>query len=141
MKNRKVVIILVSIFAVSGLVSAQDPISETGKDKLAVVWTSDDPYVAERVALMYTHGAKTNAWFDEVILIIWGPSAKLIAENIKLQEKLREMQNDGIIIEACVVCADAYGVTRELERLGYDVKGMGRPLSDYLKTGFKVLTF
>jgi hypothetical protein len=61
---------------------------EQTPDKLVVVWTSDDPYVAERVALMYTHAAKTNFWFMDVTLIIWGPSAKLISENIKLQEKL-----------------------------------------------------
>jgi hypothetical protein len=111
------------------------------QDKLVVVWTSDDPYVAERVALMYTHAAKTNKWFQEVVLIIWGPSAKLIAENLKLQEKVKTMQTDGVTIEACVVCADSYEVSDDLRKMGFDVKGMGKPLTDYLKSGAKVLTF
>jgi hypothetical protein len=51
-------------------------------------------------------------------LIIWGPSAKLTAENIKIREKLKSMQNDGIIIEACIVCANAYNVTDELKKIG-----------------------
>ncbi len=110
-------------------------------DKLVIVWTSDDPYVAERVALMYTHAAKTAGWFSEVTLIIWGPSAKLTAENLKIQEKLKAMQNDGVKIQACIVCADAYGVTEDLEKLDFEVKGMGKPLSDYLKSDTKVLTF
>jgi hypothetical protein len=110
-------------------------------DKLVVVWTSDDPYVAERVALMYTHAAKTAGWFSEVTLIIWGPSAKLSAENIKVQEKLKAMQKDGVVIEACIVCANEYGVTDELRNLDFVVKGMGSPLTDYLKSGAKVLTF
>ena len=110
-------------------------------DKLVVLWTSDDPYVAERVALMYTHAAKTAGWFTEVTLIIWGPSAKLAAENLKVQEKLKAMQEDGVVIEACIVCANAYGVTDDLKNMGFVVKGMGSPLTGYLKSGAKVLTF
>jgi hypothetical protein len=120
---------------------AQPDNSITNPDKLVVLWTSDDPYVAERVALMYTHAAKTNKWFEEVTLIVWGPSAKLVAENLKIQEKVRNMQKDGIIIEACIVCADAYEVTDVLGKLGFDVKAMGKPLTGYLKSGAKVLTF
>lgn len=110
-------------------------------DKLVVVWTSGDPYVAERVALMYTHNAKLQGWFKDVTLVVWGPSAKLISENIKLQEKVKAMQKDGVIVEACIACSNAYGVTEELRKLGYDVKGMGKPLTDYIKNGAKVLTF
>ena len=44
-------------------------------------------------------------------------------------------------MEACIACANAYGVTEDLRKLGYDVKGMGKPLTDYLKSGAKVLTF
>lgn len=120
---------------------AQSENNETGEDKLVIVWTSDDPYVAERVALMYTHAAKTAGWFNEVTLIIWGPSAKLTAENLKIQEKLKEMQKDGVEIQACIVCADAYGVTEDLKKLDFEVKGMGKPLTDYLKSDAKVLTF
>jgi hypothetical protein len=110
-------------------------------DALVIVWTSDDPYKAERMVLMYAHAAKQYGWFSEVTLIIWGPSAKLIAENAPLQQKLREMMDDGVVVEACVVCADAYNVTEVLRNLGYDVKPMGRPLTDYLKSDRKVLTF
>lgn len=120
---------------------SQNSTLEQTPDKLVVLWTSDDPYVAERVSLMYTHAAKTNNWFKDVTLIIWGPSAKLISENLKLQEKLKAMQKDGVVIEACIACSNSYGVTEDLKKLGYDVKGMGKPLTDYLKSGARVLTF
>jgi hypothetical protein len=116
-------------------------IGEAATDKLVVVWTSDDPYVAERVAFMYTHAAKTAGWFKEVTLIIWGPSAKLAAENLEVQKKLKAMQSDGVEIQACIVCADAYGVTDKLKAMDFDVKGMGKPLTGYLKSDAKVLTF
>ena len=140
---KKTLLSLIAIFAfaTSGIMAQSDVSSNSSSDKLVVLWTSDDPYVAERVALMYTHAAKTAGWFSEVTLIIWGPSAKLAAENLKVQEKLKAMQEDGVLIEACIVCANAYGVTDELKNMDFVVKGMGSPLTDYLKSGAKVLTF
>ena len=129
------------LLSLSPKIYSQATALEQIADKLIVVWTSDDPYVAERVALMYTHAAKTNNWFRDVTLVVWGPSARLISENIKLQEKVKAMQKDGVIVEACIACSNAYGVTEDLKKLGYDVKGMGKPLTDYLKSGAKVLTF
>lgn len=120
---------------------AQTNNEETTSDKLVIVWTSDDPYLAERMVLMYAHAAKTNKWFKEVTLIIWGPSAKLVSENLKIQEKLKAMQKDGVEIQACIACATAYGVVDELKNLDFEVKGMGKPLTDYLKSDAKVLTF
>ncbi|MBE0653178.1 MAG: DsrE family protein [Bacteroidales bacterium] len=108
---------------------------------LVVIWSSDDPYVAEKVTFMYTHAAKSAGWFSEVTLIIWGPSAKLTSENIKIQQKLKAMKEDGVVIEACLSCARSYGVDEALKNLGFDVKGMGKPLTDYLKSDAKVLTF
>lgn len=142
MTIRKILFLLIAIltFANSGIM-AQSGVSSESTDKLVVVWTSDDPYVAERVAFMYTHAAKTAGWFSEVTLIIWGPSAKLAAENLKVQEKLKAMQKDGVVIEACIVCANAYGVTDDLKKMDFVVKGMGSPLTGYLKSGAKVLTF
>lgn len=114
---------------------------DSQSDHLVVIWTSDDPYLAERVAFMYTHAAKRSGWFDDVTLVIWGPSAKLAAENIIVQKKLGEMKEDGVVIEACIVCAKEYGVTDKLGELGFNVKPMGKPLTDFLKNGSKVLTF
>jgi hypothetical protein len=36
---------------------------------------------------MYTHAAATNKWFGEVRLIVWGPSARLLAADKDLQAK------------------------------------------------------
>ncbi|WP_462318852.1 DsrE family protein [Marinilabilia sp.] len=144
MKNFIVLLALSGLFTVS--VSAQTEKAsmpmEIESDTLVVLWASGDPYVAERVCLMYTHAAKTRKWFDEVVLVVWGPSARLISENLKLRKKVKAMEKDGVILEACVACANSYGVTEELREFGFDVKGMGKPLTDYLKSeDVKVLTF
>jgi len=120
-------------------VKAQD--MEIKKEKLAVLWVSGDPDVAEKSCLMYTHAAKRNGWFDEVVLIVWGSSSRLLAENEDLQEKVKAMIKDGVILEACISCSNMLGVTDELKALGIDVKGMGVPLTNYLKSGYHVLTY
>lgn len=142
MKTKILLTLLTALFFFNtSKTMAQSEKTESTSDKLVVLWTSGDPYVAERVALMYTHAAKTAGWFSEVTLIIWGPSAKLTSENLKIQKKLKAMQNDGIIIEACIACANSYGIADDLKDLGFVVKGMGKPLTDYLKSDTKVLTF
>lgn len=141
MKEKIVISLITCLLILNSLNIMGQTETSVNPDKLVVLWTSDDPYVAERVALMYTHAAKTNGWFKDVTLIIWGPSAKLTAENLKIREKLKAMQKDGVVIEACIVCATSYGVEENLKLFGFEVKGMGKPLTDYLKSGAKVLTF
>ena len=109
--------------------------------RLAVLWTSGDADVAHKVCFMYTHNAKKQGWFDDVVLIIWGPSARLLAGDKELQAKVKAMMDDGIVVEACIACANMYGVAETLAEMDIDVKGMGVPLTNYLKDGWKVLTF
>jgi len=114
---------------------AQEP------SRLAVLWTSGDPEVATKVAFMYTLNAKRQGWFDEVTLIIWGPSSKLLSENAELQEEVAAMAEAGVEIVACKACADSYGVSKTLEDMGIEVKFMGRPLTEMLKGDWEVITF
>jgi hypothetical protein len=118
-----------------------DPVRASQSSQLAVLWTSADPDVAHRVCLMYTHAAQKNEWFDPVKLIVWGPSARLLAGDRELQSKVQALIADGVQVQACVVCADSYGVTDPLRALGIEVIPMGEPLTDLLKDGWRILTF
>jgi len=115
--------------------------AEETPSQLCVVWSSGDPGVAKNVCFMYTQNAKKREWFGVVHLVVWGPSAKLLTENQELQAEIKAMQQPGVAVEACVACANNYGVTDALKSLGIDVKPMGAPLSDRLKGPWKVLTF
>lgn len=111
------------------------------KDKLVVVWSSGDREVAEKMVFMYTLNSKLRQWWKEVTFIIWGPSAQLISEDIELQEYLEKLKDAGVILEACITCADMYRVSKKLAALGVNVKPMGLPLTEYLKDGRAVITF
>ena len=112
-----------------------------GKNQLAVLWTSGDPEVAHKVCFMYTHNAKKQGWFDDLMLIIWWPSSRLLAGEVELQRAIKDMMADGVKVQACKACADMYGVSDALSNIGVEVKYMGQPLTRMLKAGWKVLTF
>ena len=119
---------------------AEDTPSDASGTKLVVLWTSGDPFVAERMAFMYTLASKKNKWWDEVTLVVWGPSAKLLSENKDLQDYVKRMQEAGVDVQACIVCANMYGVTDKLRELGITVRGMGKPLTDMLQSGWTLLS-
>lgn len=127
-------------FGSTGPASVKDDGADA--DRLAVVWTSGDPDVAHRMTLMYTHGAQRRDWFDEVRLIIWGPSQRLLIGDKDIQAKIAEMREAGVHVQACLACANLYGVADELRALDIEVKYMGEPLSDHIKSDeWHVLTF
>ena len=133
------IIILITVLSASLMAQTTTP-KET--NRLAVLWTSGDPDVAERVALMYTHVAKTAEWFDEVVLIVWGPSQRILVGDKDLQAKIKAMSDDGIKVLACLYCAKSFGIVEQLEALALPVEPMGVPLSDYIKSGdWDVITF
>jgi len=141
--NQKKILTLLVMFVFIGsyaqTVFAQD--AATTPSRLAILWTSGDSEVAHNVAFMYAHTAKKVGWFDEVTLIVWGPSQRNLIGDKDLQAKIKEMQDDGVLVEACIACAMTYGIVEELKALGIPVRGMGPPLTNYLKNGWKVLTF
>lgn len=114
---------------------------ENGPDKLVVIWSSADRDVAQKLVFMYTKNSKLRDWWEKVDLVIWGPSAKLITHDLELQEELEDLKAAGVELLACKACADMYGVSEKLEALGVEVIYMGTPLTDYLKSGCKVITF
>jgi len=109
--------------------------------KLAVVWSSGDRDVALKMVFMYTYNSKKKGWWDHITLIVWGPSAELLSRDAELQESVKKMRQEGVTLEACKACADQYGVADTLSGLGIDVKYMGEPLTDYIKSGMHVLSF
>ena len=136
-----VVIGVVSALVASGFVGAESA-GDKEPTRLAVVWTSGDPDVAHKMALMYVHASQKRSWFEENVVIVWGPSSRLLAGDKELQAKVTAMIEDGVTFQACVACADMYGVTPKLRELGVEVKPMGEPLTRLLQDdGWEVMTY
>ena len=109
--------------------------------KLHLLWTTGEKEVAMKVVFPYLINAKANGWWDEINLIIWGPSAKLTAGDKDIQQQLQDIMDSEITVEACQACTDAYRVSEKLSSLGITVRYMGGPFTEYLTGEDKVITF
>jgi hypothetical protein len=109
--------------------------------RLGVVWTSGDRDVALKMVFMYTLNARRQGWFDEVRLVVWGPSSHLLTIDDELQAEVAQRIDEGVELVGSKACAESYGVSADLEALGIEVKYMGQPLTDMLKGDWRVVTF
>jgi hypothetical protein len=136
---------LVTLMATNPPKTMNEPQQEMNEgkpaDQLLIVWTSGDPDVAHKMVFMYAFNAKKNGWWENISLLVWGPSAKLSSEDKDIQATLKKMKDQGVELLACKGCADQYGVSSKLEELGIDVKYTGTYLTDFIKSGKKVITF
>lgn len=113
---------------------ATEPVEKSDEIKnLVIVWTSGEKDVFTKMVHIYTLNAKKWNWFEEITLIVWGPSAKLLAGDPELQKMVTGLVDAGVILEACIWCSNQYEVTDDLKALKIDVKGMGVPLTAYIK--------
>lgn len=110
-------------------------------NELVVLWTSGDREVALKMVFMYTFNSKIKGWWDDVCLIVWGPSSRLLTEDPELQDYVAKMLEAGVEVVACKACTDSYGVSDAVEKLGIEVKYMGQPLTHILKQNAKLITF
>jgi hypothetical protein len=109
--------------------------------KLHLLWTTGEKEVAMKVIFPYLINAKANGWWDEINLIIWGPSARLASGDQEIQRQLQDVQDSGITVEACLACTDAYAVTEKLKNMDITIRYMGAPFTEYLQSNDKVITF
>jgi hypothetical protein len=110
-------------------------------NKLLVIWSSADREVALQNVFMYTHNAAKHGWWDEVRLLLWGPSDTLLAQDKELQESICAMMADGVEVLACKACSDSLGVSEALQELGVNVFYVGTALTEMLKEGWITLTY
>jgi hypothetical protein len=74
------------------------------KKKLIVIWVTRDVEAAMNMAFMYARNSKVRGWWEEVDLVIWGPSAQVTVENAMIQEELKVMQH----VPHPFICGSSY---------------------------------
>jgi hypothetical protein len=109
-------------------------------DRLHILWTTDNKITVLNMLALYVLNAKNRGWWQNIDVIIWGASAKLVASDTQVQTEVLEMIQAGINVEACKDCSDVCEVTDDLVRLGVRVRFMGQPFTNYLKSGEPILT-
>ena len=110
------------------------------KGKLNILWTNADINTSKLMVLMYTNNAIKQGWWDEVRVIIWGATAKLVAENKEVQALIKSSQETGVKFSACIACATELGVVEDIKALDIELIKWGGPLTEIIQKEEKLLT-
>ena len=107
---------------------------------LHILWTNADPLTAHQMVMMYAVNSLRAGWWDQVTVIIWGATAKYVAEDKDIQERIRAAMHVGVKFTACIACAVNLGVREKMEELGVELKPWGEPLTELLQRQETILT-
>ena len=92
------------------------------------------------MVLMYSTNSILHKLWDDVTVIIWGPTAKLVSEDELIQHQIKASIHSGVKFSACATCARQFGVTEKLESLGIEVIPWVEPLTEIIKNKEFLLT-
>lgn len=111
---------------------------------LVIISSGEEAKEKALTGMMYAVNAKKNKWIENVNLIFFGPSEKMVAnaENESRLNKLLKMAIDlGISPMACRAVSENEDLTPKLEGLGFSVDYVGTIISSFIKKDYQVLTF
>lgn len=111
------------------------------KENLLIVWSNGDLDLANKFPLLYSSVILDRGYWKSAHLMLWGPSIRLVKENVAIQNKLKEIQNTGVEMSACIVCVEDYEAVDLLQSLNIEVTHTGEFLTKALKDEtYSVLT-
>ncbi len=105
-----------------------------------ILWTSNNKETSIHMVLLYAHNAKLKNWMDDVTILVWGASQKLIAQDKEIQEKIKQMVEDGVKVIACLKCAENMQISESLNSCNIDVFYTGELLSQWIQSGDTIIT-
>ena len=109
-------------------------------DKLNILWTTGNKNQVFTMLNTFASKSEKNDWCNDVNVIIYGVSAKLVGTDKKVQSEILNMINHGVNVEAFKDSCDNFGVTETLLELGINVRYMGKPMNEYIQSGQRILT-
>jgi hypothetical protein len=106
---------------------------EVNTKLLVIISTSDKEEML--TALMYAGNAKKHGWMEDIKVVFFGPSEKLVVDDAEISTKVIEVASTGDSF-ACKAISDRDGISNNLERLGVRVEYVGPTISDFIKEGY-----
>ncbi len=85
--------------------------------------------------LMYARNAQKNKWLDDVKVVYFGPSERLIVQDEDVMAEAMEIAAQSQTF-ACKALSDRDEVSGSIEELGVKVEYVGKIVSDLIKEGY-----
>ena len=111
---------------------------------LVIISSGEEAPDKAMTGMMYAINAKKHSWLDEIRLMFFGPSERMIAKtkpDSQLGQVLKQALELGLTPVACKAISDGNGITTELNGLGVETEYVGAILSSYIKKDYQILTF
>ncbi len=87
--------------------------------------------------LLWGLNARRRGWVDEVRVVVFGDSERLLAADDELFDMVQQIE--GTLF--CRHVAESEGTAERLEQKGANVAYVGEPIAQAIADGFTVLTF
>lgn len=107
---------------------------------LYILWTNSNINTSLHMVLMYAANSKIRGWWENVTVIIWGDTARLVSESFEIQERVISAMQVGVKFSACKACAENLGKAEDLEKLGIEAITWGTRLTNVLKSEDTLIT-
>ncbi len=93
------------------------------------------------MVFMYAGNSLRNGWWENVHIIIWGATAKLVCENADVRKLIAEFQAEGGRVSACQRCLERLGLKEQMQSVpGVAVYYVGESFTESLQGPDTVLT-
>jgi hypothetical protein len=111
---------------------------------LVIISSGEEAVDKALTGMMYALNVKKSKWLDDVNVIFFGPSERMIAKadsNSQVGAYLKQLMEQGITPVACRAIAERENLGNNLSALGLNVEYVGHIISSYIKKDYQVLTF
>lgn len=102
--------------------------------KLLVILASGEKETV-LTGLMYARNAIKRGWMEDVQVVFFGPSEKLMVEDAQVSDAAKEMV-EMTNCRACKAISDREDISGKVEELGVKVEYVGSVISDLIKEGY-----
>lgn len=113
--------------------------------KLLVIISSGEEAMDKALTgMMYAMNVKKNNWLDDVKVIFFGPSERMIINaesDSQVGVFLKRLIEQGITPMACRAIAEGEDIIKGLSGLGIEVEYVGPLISSFIKNDYAIITF
>jgi hypothetical protein len=107
--------------------------------KLLVIISTGEAEAA-LTGLMYAHRTMSEGWLDDVKVVFFGPSERLLVKDeriAQLAQRICEAEKPFV----CKFISDQEGISEQIKDLGLKVEYVGTVISDFIKEGYIPMVF
>jgi hypothetical protein len=102
-----------------------------------LIWLASGERAKLEPGILWGVNATKNGWVDEVRIVVFGESQKLLLEDHELFQMMNEVKSPMF----CKYLAESVGIEKDLQAKGANLIDVGEPIAEAIKEGFQVITF